>query len=225
MKILQIADVHGRDTWKEQVKVDFDHCIFTGDYLDSWDIDGDTQLKNFREIIEFKRENPDRVTLLVGNHDLSYMDVFCQCSGYQNDKAYIFKIVLDELYQNKEIQACKIIKDHIFIHAGITKTWMKDYEIDNDENLETTINDLFYTHLDAFCFQAPPRGFMTLYSGYGDNVWQSPCWVRPQSLARDKIDGYVQVVGHTQVEKPVFIDGIWLTDCQEKTKDHFILEL
>lgn len=225
MKILSIADVHGRDLWKEQVKTEFDHCVFTGDYLDSWDIDGDTQLKNFKEIIEFKRSNPDKVTLLVGNHDLSYMDIFCQCSGYQNDKAYIFKTILDELYKNKEIQVCKIIKDHIFVHAGITKTWLKRYHIDNDENLETVLNDLFYTHLQYFCFQVPPRGFTYSYSGYGDNVWQSPLWVRPESLLQDRIEGYNQIVGHTQLEQPKFVDGVWFTDCQESTKDYFILEI
>lgn len=232
MKILCISDVHGRDKWKDQVEfVDFDHCVFTGDYLDSFVIDGETQHQNFLEIIEFKRANPDKVTLLVGNHDVSYMDTFCQCSGYQNAKAYDFKILLDELYRNKEIQACKVIDNYLFVHAGITKTWFKKYEIATLMeslacSLEEAVNELFYNRVDAFCFQDQPKGVpIHAISYYGDNEWQSPCWVRPQSLVKDKIEGFIQVVGHTQVEKPVLFNDIWLTDCQESFDTPLILEI
>lgn len=232
MRVLQISDVHGRDLWKEQVeKYDFDHCVFTGDYLDSFDIDGETQYKNFLEIIDFKRANPDKVTLLVGNHDVSYMDAYCQCSGYQNNKAYDFKILLLELYKNKEIQACKIMGYYLFVHAGITKTWFKKYKIAElmealNCDLEEAVNEFFYTRIDAFCFEDAPNNIpVHAISYYGDNVWQSPLWVRPESLVKDKIEGFTQVVGHTQVEKPALFNDVWFTDSQEYNTEPLILDI
>jgi hypothetical protein len=34
----------------------------------------------------------------------------------------------------------------------------------------------------------------------GDNVYQSPIWVRPKSLLADPLVGFKQVVGHTRMK-------------------------
>ena len=230
-KIITIADVHGRDNWKQQVDQEFDHCVFLGDYFDSFQIDGKIQIKNFQEILAFKRENPEKVTLLVGNHDVSYLDVFCQCSGYQNDRAFQIKNILEPLIKSREIQAVKIIDKYLFVHAGVTKTWMKANKIQElmelmNCNLEEAVNELFWTRVHPFCFQDnPPGTLIQTISYYGDNIWQSPTWVRPASLIADKIDNYIQVVGHTQQSKPTFNTDVWFCDCQESTDEILILEI
>lgn len=228
MKVLVIGDVHGRDLWKTLIKTNWDHCVFIGDYFDSFDIKGTVQYENFNEILKFKRSNPDKVTLLVGNHDISYLDSFCQCSGYQNHIAYLIKTVLEPLVASGEIQACKVIGDHIFTHAGITKTWYDKYQIDelieSMSGLEEAINELLKAKVRAFCFQdPPPKMSIRSISYYGDNIWQSPMWVRPDSLIEDKIDGYVQVVGHTQHPEPTLTKGVWFVDTQEQYKKPLIL--
>jgi hypothetical protein len=34
---------------------------------------------------------------------------------------------------------------------------------------------------------------------FGDDITQSPIWIRPKSLERQPLDGYSQIVGHTPV--------------------------
>ena len=73
-----IPDIHGRTFWKEAIPyVEAGiPCIFLGDYVDPFedeDISGLDALKNLREILAFSQRYKDRVTMLLGNHDLSYL--------------------------------------------------------------------------------------------------------------------------------------------------------
>jgi len=79
MKILAIGDIHGRDFWKSPVKrylKKVDKVVFLGDYFDPYEDEGvDYTFKgtmdNFNEIVQLKRDNPDKVILLLGNHNFS----------------------------------------------------------------------------------------------------------------------------------------------------------
>ena len=71
MVTLFIGDVHGRDLWKQAIESEHDRVVFVGDYFDSYDIPFSIQQYNFNEIIQFKRANPNKVTLLLGNHDMN----------------------------------------------------------------------------------------------------------------------------------------------------------
>ena len=79
-EILIIPDVHGRDFWKEAVvSQDYEKVVFLGDYSDPYDIEGitdDVAIDNFKSIIDYKQQNPDKVVLLLGNHDLHYYSEF-----------------------------------------------------------------------------------------------------------------------------------------------------
>ena len=74
--ILIIPDVHGRDFWKEAVDNNkYDKIIFLGDYADPYDFEGITDevtIENLKSIIAYKQQNPNKVILLLGNHDLHY---------------------------------------------------------------------------------------------------------------------------------------------------------
>ena len=70
-----ISDVHGRQFWKDVIprKDEFEKIIFLGDYLDPYGFEGISNLNaldNFKEILEFKKENIDKVVLLIGNHKM-----------------------------------------------------------------------------------------------------------------------------------------------------------
>ena len=77
-KYIIIPDVHGRPFWMDAVKdVSNTPVIFLGDYLDPYGYEGiraDEVFPRFERIIELKRAYPDAVTLLLGNHDLHYVD-------------------------------------------------------------------------------------------------------------------------------------------------------
>ena len=70
-----IPDVHGRQFWKDIIprKDEFEKIIFLGDYLDPYWFEGISNLNaldNFKEILEFKKENLEKVILLIANHKM-----------------------------------------------------------------------------------------------------------------------------------------------------------
>ena len=73
--IVVIGDIHGRDTWKDIVKrhPNAYKFVFVGDFFDSFKLSVEVMLNNFKEISDFKKENPDKVILLCGNHDFHYL--------------------------------------------------------------------------------------------------------------------------------------------------------
>ena len=193
MQILVIGDIHGRDCWKNIVKSEtFDKVVFIGDYFDSFNITPIDQENNFKEIIQFKRDYPDKVILLIGNHDFHYLSNIKQdYSGYQFVKAWDYGFIMDELYKNQEIQACYRYNNFIFSHAGITETWARNFNLNtNIDNIENEVNTLFYRSPISFGFV---HGVCT---GYGNSIEQGPLWVRPKQLNSDSTDG-IHVIGHT----------------------------
>ena len=166
--------------------------------------------------------------VFITGNCLSYIDFNYDCSGFQNKHAFEIRDLMKPLYENGELQACKILNGHIFSHAGVTKEWCERYGINllSTKNLEKEINELFQKNLKAFCFQDAPFG-VTNRSYYGDDTWQSLLWVRPYSLMLNQIDGFKQVVGHTQQKGIVYneMHGIYFVDCQESSDEFLILEL
>jgi metallophosphoesterase superfamily enzyme len=71
---LILGDIHGSTFWKTAVAENPDcRYIFLGDYLDPYQpVSQQKLLQNLQEIIRFKKDKPDNVILLLGNHDLHY---------------------------------------------------------------------------------------------------------------------------------------------------------
>lgn len=77
--MIVIPDVHGRTFWRQAVYeyLGKEHILFLGDYLDPYTYEGITPTdayKVFHEIIELKKVHPEDITLLLGNHDLHYLN-------------------------------------------------------------------------------------------------------------------------------------------------------
>jgi hypothetical protein len=158
------------------------------------------------------------VTLLIGNHDFHYTPtagIFGdQYSGYQKKKAMEIGYELQKnMHLLQMAHAEKLQYETVlFTHAGVTNTWIK-----RTMGLTTTDEvSLVGIPIDEYInnvWQHKPNLF--LFNGidpFGDDVTQSPIWVRPDSLSNDALPGYVQVVGHTSVkrigvEPLAFLDG------------------
>jgi predicted phosphodiesterase len=198
MRILAIGDIHGRPDWKFILKKEtFDKFVITGDYFDSREgLPFELQLKNFNEIIEFKKENPDKAVLLFGNHDFHYTP-FCKTKfqGYQLLYENEIKEAFKKAYDEKLFQMCFKHDTLLFSHAGISQTWCRNNSI-NQSHIDTEINALFYSQPEAFAFRMGENK-----SPFGDDKEQSPIWIRPKSLLTDMPNGFLQVVGHTQRKK------------------------
>ncbi len=199
MKIVALGDTHGRTNWKYIVaKESFDKLVFTGDYFDTHEgISPSQQKRNFEAIIQYKEANIHKVVLLMGNHDLHYLAVMGErYTGFNRHHARDIEQLLTAALEKDYLQMCFHYQHFLFVHAGITKTWCRNTIgkdcFENGETLAHTINNLFDTQPQAFCF-TPGRW----RDPYGDEVAQSPVWVRPGSLLTDCLDHFTQIVGHT----------------------------
>ena len=207
--LIAIGDIHGRDVWKQICATEqVDQVVFVGDYFDTHEsISPRKQKKNFKELVEFKKRHLHKVILLVGNHDFHYLGYTGQqYSGYQPACANEFSGILKTAIDEGLMQMCYTQSNVAFTHAGITNTWAEASQIDL-ENLETSVNELFNTKPSAFEFTAGNRKDAT-----GDDISQTPIWVRPNSLQKDAIEGYVQVVGHTMQYHLKKLGDIYLID-------------
>lgn len=213
-RIVSISDIHGRDCWKNIVLIekDADKIIFLGDYFDSFDKDFNTQLNNWKDLMEYREANKDRVIMLTGNHDLHYFSAYLAddeyYSGFQRKHAQLINIELEEA--RKFLLAIHTYEDIVYSHAGITKTWLRNAKITVEK-----MNDVF---------KSRPLVFRWLgYDAYGDDIGEGPMWVRPRSLAVDKLDGRTMVVGHTRVKDIENYGDIWLTDVLEENRQQYLV--
>lgn len=232
MKTVIIGDVHGRSVWKLMVhqESDADRVIFVGDYFDSFDIPGIEQIHNFKEIIEYKKTSGKEVVMLIGNHDYHYFPEvgYCNMEGYQHRMATSISYEINE--NRKHLQMAYKFDNVLCTHAGVTKTFMNSVFGNYGWKLENVVEDL------NELFKHKPRSFnfddsyAYFTDGYGDNVWQSPIWVRPRSLQRDGLDkkSLIQVVGHTK-QNQIDIKGkstggrYYYIDTQETSGEYLIV--
>lgn len=215
MKIIAIGDTHGRYDWSKIVdrENDADKIVFIGDYVDTHEnIPPEIQLSNLRAILGFKRANPEQVVLLIGNHDFHYLRAVNEhYSGYQIGYCHDFQNEFEIALMEGLMQMAFRHEKFLFTHAGVTHTWADKFSI-SKETPDETINMLFKQQVTPFKFRIGKNGSMS-----GNDVTQGPIWVRPQSLALDKIDNFIQVVGHTNqdsllVTGPVANHGIIFID-------------
>ena len=199
MKIIAIGDLHGRTLWKYIVsKVDFDVVVFIGDYFDTHEnISPVQQIENFKELLDYKKQLPEKVVLLFGNHDYHYFPwVEKKYSGFQDEYDTEILEILHNALKEGLMQMCYKYKKFVFTHAGITKTWLSKAGYKNNYPVDIFLNDLFVKYPHKFEFSMGDN-----YSLTGDDICQSPIWVRPKSLSKNALNGYIQIVGHTVQEK------------------------
>jgi hypothetical protein len=257
MKVLTLGDVHGRDRWmfhthespyefnhwmtlvengvpadeeeffKEMPYMKYDKIVFVGDYVDSFDVSNVVILDNLKKILFFKKALPDKVVLLLGNHDIQYFVPNEICSGYRAEmKPDLYQLFTDnkDLFKAAHLEEDNTGVKYLWTHAGITSGWLKDtkkdihnpkyrhYEIVKDidpDDLETFINTMFELRVGNI-FNVDP------HSG-GFDLWAGPFWVRPAILNDYPLDGVNQIVGHTpqKMVKDIICDKVthYLVDC------------
>lgn len=136
MRYLVIPDIHGRTFWKDVTKNidDYDKVIFLGDYLDPYPfehISEENAITNFLEIIDFAEQHSDKIIMLLGNHDLHYInsDFAAICGGSR----YMYKYAEDinNIFM-KHIKMFHIIYQTdktLFSHAGVFKSWLDKWNL------------------------------------------------------------------------------------------------
>lgn len=240
MKTVVIADVHGRDMWKQIVaqENDADRFVFLGDYFDSFDISGVEQMHNFKEIVELKETSNKEVIMLIGNHDYHYFPEIgdSSTSGYQTRLAPSIKQLVDENRQH--LQVAYRMGQFVFSHAGISSEWLDDFIPSWTLNtMVDQINDTFKYTPTNLCYRSYKitdidNGIVIGSGGFGNETYQGPMWIRPKALMeankktlRKKI---IQVVGHTyqnEIDKEGKATGgrYYFVDVQETSQEYMII--
>ena len=228
MRIQTIGDIHGEDIWHHIIDIEgHDKVIFLGDYVDAWEVKDEKILSNLMEIINLKKEHPDKIELLLGNHDNQYMFYpRHQCSGFRPSMQ---QSLFNVFNANKELfKAAYQYKDTLWTHAGVTTNWFQRYfdaedlfHYDND--VAAMLNELLAQHNQWLFVAGWPRG------GRGPG---GPFWADDSELWQDPLHGMTQVVGHThqpeikQIESKRNNATLWFVDVlQSKNPDALTLNL
>lgn len=229
VKILIIPDVHGRDFWREPVKKVLEESdapiIFLGDYVDpypyEWEnvMDGDSKIDYkahavdiLEEIIQLKKDNPNRITLLIGNHDGGYAigpDICTSRRDYRNatriEKDFDANIDLFQLADEITING----KHIIFSHAGIGKRYAEivfGKDVVTEDNVVSLFNNAWESQnfeiLDTLKIYDIYRGWGGF--DYGSLIWADAReWGNNEGVGQEGF-GYM-VFGHTQLEEKPYI--------------------
>lgn len=224
MKILAVGDIHGEDWWQPVVfgardlfasyqedkealqhsfKFNFENwgkIIFLGDYVDSFNVSTPDMIDNFRMIVEFTKDYPDRVELLLGNHDIQYIHTQYRCSGFRPEAYFDFRDIFEE---NRDLfKVASLYGNYLFSHAGVTqKLWnvcekelkhivkaLYDYK-DPEKTIADHLNFLYQTNFEPLFYAGPARGGISSYPGI--------FWADKRELIADPLKEVSQVVGHT----------------------------
>lgn len=213
MIITTIGDIHGHDSWKKLIEEnkDTDKFVFLGDYVDSFSVPDSTVIENLLDILKYKEDNPDKVILLLGNHDYHYItnDRECHYSGFRRSISDRLHNILHKAYfEDKLIKLIHEEGKYIFSHAGITNCWLQTVSNVHEVSELNDVNKLDFDTLDWNSY--------TGISWSGNTISQSPIWVRPYSLEKDMYDkgDTVQIVGHTCVyDLSNYDNKIYVCDC------------
>lgn len=214
-QILVIPDVHGRSFWKDAVAQNTDKpIVFLGDYLDPYgheNISQEEALTNFKEIIAFKQANKDRVTLLIGNHEIHYIDTLWQFGRKDTIRAeQIHKLIIDNLSLFSIASHAEIDGNtFLFTHAGIVEAWWKKHfpntptdarSICNALNEKMKSMETFSVFIDNALMDVSKlrRG----EAEAGSCLWAD---VDEHSSRSDFFHGIFQIFGHTQQKKKAVI--------------------
>ena len=207
--IIIIGDLHGRNIWKDIVALHpADSIVFLGDYFDSKEnISAPEQINNFNEILHFKRQNPSRVTLLMGNHDFHYLPQAGETySGYQRFFHNDIWEAIEPAFTGGDLQVCMQAGEYLISHAGLTRTWCFLHDIPFNAPMDP-VNELMVSNVRALAFSPGP-----IFEKSGDEPQQGPLWVRPDSLKKDALPGFIHVVGHTQQPDIRFYPDVIIVD-------------
>lgn len=241
-KILILPDIHGRDFWRKpclEHKDEFEKIVFLGDYLAPYPYEGISNkqaIDVFKEILEFKKENMDKVVLLFGNHDGSYINTgICECRTDNVNWSKLNTLFMDnmslfDLAWETEING----KRYFLSHAGVKKDWLKLitgiwFKWDDLDKLPEAwyFNNYFHVAYDGegnpdaqFNVEGPLAAY-SVYRGWGGYKCGSIVWadIREYANGEDlesEFENVMFICGHTQLnDEPIIKEWVADLDCRK----------
>lgn len=222
MKYLFVGDVHNHKYMFDDIKsldadYNFDRIIFMGDYVDDWHTNNTQSLETLMEVFKLKDTNPDKYTLLLGNHELSYLGY--PCSGHKYELEHeVNRILLDDI-NNLDLYTLVDCDgtEYVCTHGGITNIFATDVLGDNWRN---KLNEMNNDKINSFNILA-----RCSYFRGGSYPYSSFLWADKKEhqffLINDRTKRIVehQIVGHTPVPSIQLVDDIFYTDTHSTYQD------
>ena len=224
MKVITIGDLHGKTHWKNISYDEYDRVIFIGDYLDG---DGSTdELENLQQIISFKKSYPEKVILLLGNHEIQYY--WQPENKLKKHNRHLSKSFNSILKENENIfQVSFQLNDYLWTHAGITNRWLDFVEntvpgFKNSfaSNPEETINALFHSDKCDLLFSiGKAKGGDSTGGPFRADISELRTGI---PLNIKQLTGHYRIKGIEKVE--INSNEIIFTDCLNSTIEWAVLD-
>ena len=225
-----IPDVHGRPFWRDAVRdVPDVPVVFLGDYLDPYPherVTWEDAWQGFQDILALKRKYPDRVTLLLGNHEVHYFPQYpWSRTSSRYDEEHDSQI-REALMSNLELFDLAMAiprsdgRPFVLTHAGITDQWVDEVSRHIERNrpelfdyavainnasrkpaaLVDFLNETLHTS-DERLFNHFIWTLSSISSARGGRETGSPVWADIDDTTRwdrRSLRGCIQIVGHTR---------------------------
>lgn len=240
MVIRTIPDLHGNSSWKNAIDDGVDLYVFLGDYVDNFNIKSENIYSNFLDILEFKKKNKDKVILLRGNHDESYLylgdPLVPICRGFRVEMAYNLHFLFKE---NKDLFQIAYQKgNYLFTHAGISEAWYKKHKKTITtlwENIAENYDKTGATFSDVINALDETRHRKILFDvgeDRGGSIGSvgGPFWSGYNETKLGVMSGFHHVVGHTHrpsIERIDFDKNTSITYCDtlDSSEEFLTLEI
>ena len=218
--ILIIPDVHGRTFWKAAIDPDnYEKIVFLGDYADPYEMEGITvsmALDNFEEIIALKQQYPDKVILVLGNHDLHYYSEYYCERAMSTRYSHAAAATLQRLFQDNR-QLFQLVWEtdlggsrYLFSHAGINQDWLKRNLEQIGQPDEKHLNRLLLTN-EGIATLAQVGRIRGGSSQSGSIVWADVAEI----VVFGSLPDTYQIFGHTQqYDAPIITKDFACLDCR-----------
>lgn len=194
-KTIIIGDIHGEKHW-QKIQNEIDKCrymIFMGDYVDSFERSDKEISKNLEKVIDLKKNNKEKVILLLGNHDNQYLfGDLTRCSGF---RPQMFTVLKNKFEENIDLFCVSHqIEDVLFTHGGLLNDHFRDlnriFKKEKNMRYDTYLNMFFRNKIIPMLSVSYIRGGSDRNSGIFWTDWR-------ELLMEKEMLPVHQVVGHS----------------------------
>jgi predicted kinase/predicted phosphodiesterase len=140
-KITHIGDIHGAYELIEDIKIKSEKeiIVFHGDYIDR----GDGSRKVLEKVIKLKRNYPNQVYLIEGNHEM-HLRRYCGLKKYT-------KLSEEGFFKN--------------LCADFTRTTQKEFEMESSDKMISILRDLNTYLQEYLIIKRGPQTFICTHGG------------------------------------------------------------
>lgn len=186
--------------------------VLLGDLCDDWRVNGAAMIRQLEFAVEWRRKVEELgldVTVLLGNHDSSYVGM------YKNEftRWRVRKEAGSLLRNGLDVRVATTVNGLLLTHAGLTSAWAEANEVPDGFNatqvamlLNGMFGDSAYYYRLAAC--GKERG------GWDE---PGPLWADWKELICGPYPGISQMVGHTPIATALGVqtragDALWFAD-------------